>query len=329
LNIRRLMKKIEQEDVHFIQQQVPVQYDGSQKLPLGFKWRGEHYEVLKLLHKFKSIEGNPQYIVLTSTGIYCLAFEFTKEKQDLKKGRWLLKYKVNGEYLYEKDSGLLYTSVTQLLGKDNSNSAGSYSLLPVELANLAHYHGHVCPELAVGYRASVLARHEMAFDRKYASRQFAFAENMGSGIEAVQLITGCTIGNQNFFAYDLGKQVYYFGLAEKDNLPVNVLRLSLISEALIIEKAGDIEHNIATGKASQAEIEDYREAISTAVHDIIGLDEGELFKKSIVSVHPPRFQGQSHYSKCSICSEITDLKKCVPGHKGLYCQVCAKKQSRR
>ncbi len=31
------------------------------------------------------------------------------------------------------------------------------TLLPLELANLAYFHGHVCPELVVGYRAVLLA----------------------------------------------------------------------------------------------------------------------------------------------------------------------------
>lgn len=326
MNIKRLMTKIEQEDVEFIQQRVLVHYDSSQKLPLGFKWRGEHFEVLRLLHKFKSMEENPQYIVLTSTGIYCLAFEFINGRQDSSEGRWLLKYKVNGEYLYNSEGGPLYSNVFGLLKKDASNSSGNYSIVPVELANLAHYHGHVCPELAVGYRVSVLARQELGFDRKNASTQFVLAENMGSGIEAVQLMTGCTIGNQNFFAYDLGKQVYYFGLSGEGFLPVEVLRLCLINEALIIDS--DFDQRIISGEASQVEIEDYSDAVSKAVHDILDLSDEQLFKKTIVSMHPPRFQSSTYYSKCSKCEEIVDLKKCVPGYAGLYCQVCATKQNK-
>jgi formylmethanofuran dehydrogenase subunit E len=328
VNIKKLMTKIEQEDVKFIQQRVLVQYDSYQKLPLGFKWRGKHYEVLKLLHKFTSIEENPQYIVLTSKGIYCLAFDLMKDKQDSDQGSWLLKYQVNGDYFYNCEGGPLYTGVSQLLSKDGSNTAGNYSILPVELTNLAHYHGHVCPELAVGYRAAVLARQVKGFDRKNASRQFALAENMGSGIEAVQLMTGCTIGNQNFFAYDLGKQVYYFGLCSEDYLPVNVLRLSLINEALIIDNDDDIDQRITAGKATRAEIEEYIEVVSNAVHDILDISDEKLFKKTTVSLYPPRFQGRVYYSKCAKCAEIVDMKKCVPGYEGLYCQICAAKNNK-
>ncbi|MGM0689903.1 MAG: hypothetical protein ACQESO_10025, partial [Bacillota bacterium] len=72
MNLKRLIRKIEEEDVQFIQDKVTVQYDQSQKVPLGFKWRNEHYEVLKLLYEFKSMENNSQYIVLTSKGMFCL-----------------------------------------------------------------------------------------------------------------------------------------------------------------------------------------------------------------------------------------------------------------
>lgn len=151
MNLKRLIEKIEKEDFQFIQEKVLVQYDSSQKLPLGFKWRNKHYEVLQLLHKFVSMEENPQYIVLTDKGIYCLSYEFITGKNSLNKGRWLLKFKVDGEYHDNQNAVSLYTNLTSLQKNPSENASSSnYSFLPVELANLAHYHGHVCPELAVG-----------------------------------------------------------------------------------------------------------------------------------------------------------------------------------
>lgn len=79
------------------------------------------------------------------------------------------------------------------------------------LLNLVYYHGHLCPELAIGYRAGLVAQEELGISRENARDFFVVAENMTSAIDALQLMTGCTIGNQNFFAYDLGKHVYYFG----------------------------------------------------------------------------------------------------------------------
>lgn len=166
----------------------------------------------------------------------------------------------------------------------------------------------------------------MGFERKNATKQFALAENMSSGIEAVQLLTGCTIGNQNFFAYELGKQVYYFGIASNEYLPVNVLRLSLINDVLLMNIDNDIDEKITSGKATNTEIAEYSDAIANAVHIILEMSNDQLFKKTTVNIHPPRFHGRIYYSKCSICNEIVDMKKCVPGIKGLYCQVCAKKE---
>lgn len=56
LNLKELITKIEQEEVEFIQEEVLVQYDQSQQVPLAFIWRDSHCEVLKLLHAYKSIE---------------------------------------------------------------------------------------------------------------------------------------------------------------------------------------------------------------------------------------------------------------------------------
>ncbi|NMB40872.1 MAG: hypothetical protein GX996_02935 [Firmicutes bacterium] len=92
-----------------------------------------------------------------------------------------------------------------------------------------HYHGHLCPELAIGYRAALIAQEELGISRENAHQFFILAENMSSAIESLQLITGCTIGNQNFFAYDLGKHVYYFGSYADVSKPGKALRLALIN----------------------------------------------------------------------------------------------------
>ncbi len=81
LNLRELITKIEKEEVEFIQEEVMVQYDQPQQVPLTFKWRDTHCEVLKLLHTFKSMEEHLQYILLTYSGIFCLALENISPKK--------------------------------------------------------------------------------------------------------------------------------------------------------------------------------------------------------------------------------------------------------
>ncbi len=76
---------------------------------------------------------------------------------------------------------------------------------------VVRFHGHVCPGLAVGYRAAaeVLARlgAEAAVDEELV----AIVENDACGVDALQMLTGCTLGKGNLIYRDYGKPVYTVG----------------------------------------------------------------------------------------------------------------------
>ncbi len=79
-----------------------------------------------------------------------------------------------------------------------------------ELMGLVHYHGHLCPELAIGYRVSKIAMTELGITRENSLEYVAGAANSSSAVDAIQYLTGCTIGKQSFFIEDTGKHVYFF-----------------------------------------------------------------------------------------------------------------------
>ncbi len=74
---------------------------------------------------------------------------------------------------------------------------------------VAEFHGHVCPGLALGYRVSLLALKE--FGKRASDEELvAVVENNSCAADAVQVMTGCTFGKGNFIFRDYGKQVYTF-----------------------------------------------------------------------------------------------------------------------
>jgi formylmethanofuran dehydrogenase subunit E len=71
------------------------------------------------------------------------------------------------------------------------------------------FHGHSCPGLALGYRASLRALRE--FRRRAGDEELvAIVENNSCAVDAVQVVTGCTFGKGNLIFRDFGKQVYTF-----------------------------------------------------------------------------------------------------------------------
>ncbi|MBC7325745.1 MAG: formylmethanofuran dehydrogenase, partial [Moorella sp. (in: Bacteria)] len=72
------------------------------------------------------------------------------------------------------------------------------------------FHGHSCPGLATGYRVARIALRELARSRAQDEELVAVVENDACGVDAVQVLTGCTLGKGNLLYRDYGKHVFTF-----------------------------------------------------------------------------------------------------------------------
>lgn len=74
------------------------------------------------------------------------------------------------------------------------------------------FHGHACPGLAIGYRASEVA--EDFFGRRLSPKSdemiVCVTENDACGVDAVQVMTGCTVGKGNLVFRPTGKMAFSF-----------------------------------------------------------------------------------------------------------------------
>ena len=73
---------------------------------------------------------------------------------------------------------------------------------------VARFHGHKCPGLAMGYRVALAARELLRAGRAPDEELVTVAENDSCAIDAIQVILGCTAGKGNLIVRDHGKQVY-------------------------------------------------------------------------------------------------------------------------
>jgi formylmethanofuran dehydrogenase subunit E len=83
---------------------------------------------------------------------------------------------------------------------------------PADFAEAVRFHGHVCPGLAIGFRASTIAMSHLGAERAEDEELIAIVENDSCSADAVQWLTGCTFGKGNFYFRDYGKQVFTFAL---------------------------------------------------------------------------------------------------------------------
>ncbi len=72
------------------------------------------------------------------------------------------------------------------------------------------FHGHECPGLAIGYKACEAVRSKMKLEFSKDEEIVCITENDACGLDAIQLITGCTIGKGNLIYKGTGKHAYSF-----------------------------------------------------------------------------------------------------------------------
>ena len=76
------------------------------------------------------------------------------------------------------------------------------------IAKVIEFHGHSCPGLNIGIRASELAHRELG--DLPDTRMVCISETDMCGVDAIQYLTGCTFGKGNLIHRDYGKMAFTF-----------------------------------------------------------------------------------------------------------------------
>lgn len=267
LDKQEVVAKIARGETIEIQEEVRVQFDNAQQSPLGFRYRGQHYEVLEVLDTHQEPRGYYHYLVRTYGGVYNLIMMRYHPEAPVSQGKWILNFQVAEDWLPEDAP-----AVCQCYPGELGSVGGGTALVTSELLCVVNFHGHLCPELAIGYRAAKLALTRLKFDRSQAVDQKVVAYNSGPAVDALQYLTGCTVGKQNLLLYDEGRHQYEFITAEGV--------LQLVANPSIWEaktSPGAIEDKIMAGEATQREVNSYRGAIDRVIEEILHLPDEELF----------------------------------------------------
>ncbi|MBC7237871.1 MAG: formylmethanofuran dehydrogenase subunit E family protein, partial [Chloroflexi bacterium] len=91
------------------------------------------------------------------------------------------------------------------------------------------FHGHFCPGLLIGYRAALIGLRELGVKRARDEELVAIVETDACGVDAIQVLTGCTLGKGNLILRDWGKQVFTFGRRSDGRMVRVALRYGVLS----------------------------------------------------------------------------------------------------
>ncbi|MHB1651233.1 MAG: FmdE family protein [Desulfitobacteriaceae bacterium] len=80
------------------------------------------------------------------------------------------------------------------------------------------FHGHTCPEVAVGFRVAQLAQHELGIRPAPNSELLVTAETHSCALDAFQVLNKATVGRGALRIEEKRKHVYYFQYSGTETL---------------------------------------------------------------------------------------------------------------
>lgn len=186
------------------------------------------------------------------------------------------------------------------------------------------FHGHNCPGLSIGIRASELAIKE--FDIQNALSPVCVTETDMCGVDAIQFLTGCTFGKGNLIHKDYGKSAFTF----YDRDAGNGVRIVFKDNLAGASKAEAEEIRLLMAKVMQAKATQKEETIamekrSQRIEQIMTAPLSDLFTVDQIDAPPARPARILKSIECDTCSEKT-MESRVRLFDGKYvCMPCFQK----
>jgi len=194
----------------------------------------------------------------------------------------------------------------------------SIKMDPELIKKTIDFHGHWCPGLAIGIRASKFAIEEIgkASDEEIV----AVVEAEMCAVDAIQYLTGCTLGKGNLIYKDYGKTAFTF-YRRRDNKA-----LRLVARREIFGNAGpvfrELNRKVQEEGLTEDEEKTWREIREGISRRIMESDLSEIFEiKEPVDPVPKKARMVSSLV-CESCGEPVMETRTRRFHDKVYCIPC-------
>ena len=163
------------------------------------------------------------------------------------------------------------------------------------------FHGHSCPGLVIGIRAAELALQKLA----QADRDdlVAVVETDMCGVDAIQLLTGCTFGKGNLIHKDYGKTAFSFYDRSKNVGFRALLRPDLSGDAG--SELRSLVKKVEAGTANEEERVRYHKLRDELQEKYMNADLEEMFIVTEPPLPVPKPARILSSLKCEACGEMT------------------------
>lgn len=187
-------------------------------------------------------------------------------------------------------------------------------------------HGHYCPGLAMGVMASAFAMKKLRTDSDGLEDLLAIVETNNCLTDGVQLVTGCTFGNNSLIFRDLGKTA--FTLTRRNGRGIRVISRHESREYIRSSFPEFEEHYQRVVKEQVRDenlVEKFKKSGIERSFGTLKLDFDRLFDVSFVDVDIPDYAPSHPSELCTICGESVMATRMTGPPAKRECLICARR----
>ncbi|NLA39041.1 MAG: formylmethanofuran dehydrogenase [Methanomicrobiales archaeon] len=199
---------------------------------------------------------------------------------------------------------------------------------PVRFTEAVRFHGHICPGLALGYRAAEAALERLHSGRAEDEELVTIAETDACGVDAIQVLTGCTVGKGNLLFRDHGKHAFTF-INRRTGEAIRVVGNPSFDTGSLDPDLAPLRARVMQGRASEEELAEYRRRTERIVDAILDLPAGILFSVQELDAEIPERARIFRSVPCSRCGELTAESRIRVEDGNFVCYACSGEYSRR
>ncbi|MDD2555262.1 MAG: FmdE family protein [Syntrophaceticus sp.] len=161
------------------------------------------------------------------------------------------------------------------------------------------FHGHICVGLARGYRAAKVGMEILDAHRSPDEELVVIAETDNCGLDAVQVVTGCTMGKGNLIFQDYGKNAYTFGRRDTGK----AVRITVKSLGESFPEFAAIRDRVHGGKGTPEDKEKIKKMQMGVITELLQGSHDDLLQVQDVQLDLPEKARIFQSVTCARCGE--------------------------
>lgn len=197
--------------------------------------------------------------------------------------------------------------------------------LPADFQKAIDFHGHCCPGLTIGYLAAKTALSRLNAKRSEDEELVAIVESDGCGIDAIQVLLGCTIGKGNLLYKDHGKQAYTVG----NRTTGQAVRLvAQNNSAPLTAEQEALRAAVFNGQATAEQTAAWQELQQERITRLLAAPPEALFTIQAVELKLPAEAKIFNSVTCAYCGEKVMEARARLKNGKIACLACAEEYNR-